>query len=98
MVQMNFNLSPACMTMVGQHLHETLVVLLSWIEIGVNKRPPIVVPPAIHDLGILTAPPLQAAFLLGPGNTLLAAFGINCRFEMVGHRDHEMHGPARRRA
>src|ERR1700675_983293 len=98
MMQMNFNFSPAGMTVVGQQLHESLVLLFSWIEVGVDKRSPIVVPPTIHGLGILAAPPFQAAFLLGPGDTLFAPFRINCRLEMIGHRDHEMYGTTRRRA
>jgi hypothetical protein len=97
-VQMNFNLAPPGTAVIGEHLKEAFIVLFSGIEVSVDKRPAIVVAPPIDGLGILPAPAFQTAHLLGTGNAFPAIFGINGRLEVVRHRDHQMHRPARGRA
>src|SRR6266436_5613340 len=71
-VQMDLDFSPASVAVIGEHLEQTLVVLLGWIEVGVNKRASVVVTPAVGNFGIFAHPRFQAALLLGARNTLLA--------------------------
>ncbi len=64
-MQMNLDLAPTSMTVIGEHLEQAFIVLLSGIEVGMDERPAIVVSPAIYRLWIFAAPTFQAAFLLG---------------------------------
>src|SRR6266849_11043926 len=75
-VQMDLDFSPASVAVIGEHLEQSLVVLLSGIEVGVNKRAAVVVAPVVGNFGIFAHPRFQAALLLGARNALLAVFGI----------------------
>ena len=96
-VQLDLNFSPAGMAVLGEHLEQALVVLLGGIEVGVDKWAAIVVSPAVDDFGIFARPPFQAALLLGTRDALLAVFGIDGGFEMIGHGKDQVHGAADRR-
>src|SRR6266849_10484136 len=80
-VQMDLDFSPASVAVIGEHLEQSLVVLLGGIEIGVDKRAAVVVSPAVDYFGIFAHPRFQAAFLLGARYALLAVFGIDGRLE-----------------
>src|ERR1019366_7766948 len=96
-MQMDLDFSPAGMAVLGEHLEQALVVLLGGIEVGVDEWAAIVVSPAVDYFGIFSRPPFQAALLLGTRDTLLAVFGIDGRFEMIGHGKDQVHGAADRR-
>ncbi len=64
-MQVNLDFSPTSMAVLGEHLQQTLIILLSGIEVGVSQRTSVVVAPAVDGLGIFAHPPFQAAFLLG---------------------------------
>src|SRR5712671_3448720 len=83
-VQMDLDFSPASVAVIGEHLDQALVVLLGGIEVGVNKRAAVVVSPLVDNFGIFAHPRFQAALLLGARDALLAVFGIDGRFEMIG--------------
>src|ERR1700722_13808819 len=63
-----------------------------------NKRPAVIVAPAIHCLRILARPPFQPPLLLGTRNALVAAFRIYGRLEMVGNGHDQVHRTAHRSA
>ena len=93
-VQMDLDFSPASVAVIGEHLEQPLVVLLSGIEVGVNKRAAVVVAPVVGNFGIFAHPRFQAALLLGARDALLAVFGIDRRFEMIGQGKDQMHRAA----
>src|ERR1700687_837132 len=93
-VNMNFNFSPAGLAVVGEHLEQALVVLLGGVEVGVNERAAIVVAPVVDGFGILARPPFQAALLLGARGVLLAVFGNDGGFEMIGQGKDQVPGAA----
>src|ERR1700675_1337842 len=93
-VQMDLDFSPASMAVIGEHLEQSLVVLLGGIEGGGDKRAAVVVSRAVDYFGIFACPRFQAALLLGARYALLAVFGIDGRFEMIGQGKDQMHGTA----
>src|SRR5882757_9072203 len=86
MVEMSLHLTPTGMAMIRQHLDQALIVLLCRIEIRMHKRAAVGVTPGIHDLRIFASPPVQSAFLLGPGNPSSAALWIDCGLEVIRQR------------
>src|SRR5260370_35152491 len=70
-MQMDLDFSPASVAVIGEHLEQPLVVLLSGIEVGVNKRAAAGVAPVVGNFGIFAHPRFQAALLLGASDTLL---------------------------
>src|SRR6266851_9443738 len=97
-MQMDFDFSPASVAVIGEHLEQPLVVLLSGIEVGVNKRAAVVVAPVVGNFGIFADPRIEAALLLGARDALLTVFGIDGRFEMIGQCEDHVHGATGRRA
>src|SRR5580700_24817 len=87
MVQMSFNFTPACETVTGQTLQQTLVILLGRIKVSVDERAFLTVAPAIKCDRVLPAPAFKPTFLLVvrcPGRTINRN---NTRLKMVGHRN-----------
>src|ERR1700675_1362085 len=93
-MQMDLDFSPASVAVIGEHLKQPLVVLLSGIEVGVNERAAVVVAPVVGNFGIFAHPRFQAALLFGARDALLAVFGIDRRFEMIGQGKDQMHRAA----
>jgi hypothetical protein len=44
-MQMNFNFSPSSVTVLGNAVDQSAVVLLGWIEVSMYQRPPFLVTP-----------------------------------------------------
>src|ERR1700722_15639870 len=95
---MDFDFAPARMAMVGNRRHQTLVILLSRIEICVHQGTPIRIAPGLRCLRIFPPPPLQPLLLHRPRNALVTAFRIDSRFKVIGDGDDQVHGPAHRSA
>src|SRR5579862_3934755 len=93
MVEMNLDFSPSCVTVICQRLHQPFVVLLSWIEIGVDKGTAIMIPPWSHELWIFAAPPFKPALLLVTTHPGSSASRVDGRFKVIRKRDDEMHMP-----
>src|SRR5580693_4792205 len=55
-MQVDFNFSPAGMTMIGNAVDQTSVVLLGGIKVSVDQRQPFLVAPPIHSSRIFGAP------------------------------------------
>src|ERR1700686_3549575 len=96
-VQVNLDFSPPSAAVFCEHSDQTLVVLLSGIEVCMNHGSAVVIAEVINNFGIFACPPFEAAVLLGAGDALLAVRGIDGRLEMVGHRKDHMARTARGR-
>src|ERR1700675_3498236 len=75
-VQMDLDFSPASMAVIGEHLEQSLVVLLGGIEVGVDKRAAVVVSRAVDYFGIFACPRFQAPLLVVSRYALQMRFGI----------------------
>ena len=67
MMQVNFKFSPPSVAVLGKAVHQTSVVLLRGIEVGVYKGLPFMVAASIDRSGVYRGPLLDPAFLLGEG-------------------------------
>ena len=98
-VEVDLDLSPACVTVVSQPGDETLVVLLGREEVRMTERVAVRVAEAREGTGIGLAPLVHPSLLLlwvGVGS----GWGTrhNRRLEMVGHRDHQVNWSISRNA
>src|ERR1700721_838544 len=84
MMKVNLHLAPTGVAMVGEHLDQALVILFGGIKVSVEKRSPVVVAPFVDSFRIFARPPFQAALLLGAWGALLAVFGNDGWFKMIG--------------
>jgi hypothetical protein len=91
-VELNLDLPPAALAVLGQAIDERFVVLLGRIEVGVPQWPAIGVAPGIHRSGILHAPALEPPLLLVGTRRDARSVGDDGRLEVVSDRDHEV-GP-----
>jgi hypothetical protein len=94
-MQVDFNFSPAGMTMIGNAVDQTSVILLRRIEVSVYQRPPFLVAPPIHSSRVCGAPVFHAALLFGKGGARSTIFRHNGRFEVIGNSNDQMQGAAR---
>src|SRR5215471_11714928 len=63
-MEVNFHFAPAAMAMRGKLLNQGPVVLFRGIEIGMNKRTTVVIPPRLGSLRIVPTPGFHPPFLL----------------------------------
>jgi hypothetical protein len=96
-MQVDLNFSPARVTVFGKHLEQSLIVLFSGIEVGVDEGPSIMIAPAVDHFGIFAHPPFQAALLLRERDAFKAVSRNDGRFEMIGQGEDQMDGTAGRR-
>src|SRR2546428_102237 len=95
-MQMNLDLAPACVTVVGQPFDQGLVVLLGGIKIRVTKRAAFIIAPWVNQPRILPAPILEAAFLLVVGSSSRSVLRHNPWLEVVSQYKDQMHYAARK--
>src|SRR5215472_5816482 len=89
-MEVNFYFAPAVMAMFGKLLNQGMVVLFRGIEIGMNKRLAVVIPPLLGSLRIVPTPGFQTPFLLVIWSSGSSILGHDSRFEVIGQRnDHE---------
>src|ERR1017187_10419146 len=91
MMQVNFKFSPPSVAVLGEAVHQTSVVLLRGIEVGVYKGPPFMVAPTIDRSGVFRAPLFHPAVLLGEWGAGPPVFWHNRRLKMIGKSEDEMH-------
>jgi hypothetical protein len=89
-MQVDFNFSPTCVAVVGEHFDQVLVILLGGIEVGVNEWSAIVIAKIVDYFRILARPRFEATLLLRPRDALLAVFGIDGGFEVVSECEDDM--------
>jgi hypothetical protein len=82
-MQLDFDFSPAAMTVFGKALNQPSIVLLGGIKISMNKRPPLMVAPQIDRARILRAPLFYPALLLKVGCACSPVFGHDGGLEMI---------------
>ena len=90
MMQVNFDLTPAIVTVLSEAANQPFIMLLRWIEIRVTKRPAIRIPPRRHRFWILLTPGVQATHLLGVVDISQRLVRIDCRLEVICHSNDEM--------
>ena len=91
-VQVDFDLSPPGMAVIGQHLEQALVILFGRIKVSVDKRASVVVAPLIDNFWIFARPPFQPSLLLGAWSAFLTVFRNDGGFEMISQSDDQVHG------
>jgi len=82
-MQMNLNLAPACVTVVGQPFDQDPVVLLGGVKIRVTKGVAFIIAPWVNQPRILPAPIAEAALLLVVGSSSKSVLRHNPRLELV---------------
>jgi hypothetical protein len=90
MMQVNFKFSPPSVAVLGKAVHQTSVVLLRGIEVGVYKGLPFMVAASIDRSGVFRGPLLDPAFLLGEGGAGPPVFWHNGRLKMIGKSEDEV--------
>src|SRR5262245_53757951 len=93
MMQMDFDLAPAIVTMFSEPPNQPFIMLLSWIEVGVTKRAAVRVTPRRHRLGILLTPGVHATHLLGVVDIAERIVGVKRRLEVIRHSNDEVQRP-----
>src|SRR6266567_2841068 len=94
-MEMNFNLSPACMAEIGELLHEGFIVLLRRIEIRVIEPLAFSISECFEASRIFPAPGLEPLFLNIPRSISSHKPRHAARLEMISNRDDKVDGAAR---
>src|SRR5882762_9509620 len=92
MMQVDLDLAPPCVTVLGQAVDEALVVLLGRIKVRVAERVSIGVAKGIDRLWIGAAPALETPLLLVRAREGRRLCGNDRGLEVVGDGDDEVHG------
>src|SRR5215470_18004364 len=95
-MQANFNLPPTRVAKVCKLLHQSFVVLLRRIKIGVIEPLPFGVPVFRKVARILAAPSLQPLLLDIARSISRLEVSYTARLEMISNRDDQMHRAMRR--
>jgi len=83
-MQVNFDLSPTGMTVVGEHLQQSFVVLFSRIKICVTEGMALMIAIGVDELRKDPAPILEATLLFVVRSPSSSVFGYDTRLEMIG--------------
>jgi hypothetical protein len=83
-MQVDFNFSPVGVTVLGNAVDQSAVVLLGRVEVSMYERPTLLITPQVHRLGIVGTPVVYPALLFRERRTQSRAFGQNSRLEMIG--------------
>ena len=77
--------------MFSKEIHQTAVILLGGIEVGVDQRASFVVTPCINGLGVACAPGFDATLLFSARRARATVFWNNRRLKMIRQRKNQMH-------
>src|ERR1035437_6096891 len=90
-MQVNFNSPPPAVTVLGNAVDQTAVVLFGRIEVSMYQGPPFLVTPPIDGSRIFGTPVFHPALLFRKRCTGSTVFGHNGRLDMIGKSDDQMH-------
>src|SRR5579875_1054344 len=92
-MKVNLHFAPAGPAMFCELLDDASIILLGRIEVGMDKRPPILVSPAVHQR-IFSAPLFEAFFLRVTASVLSWRVRKDRWLKMIRQSDDQMRRPS----
>jgi hypothetical protein len=89
-VEMDLDLAPPSLAMLGQTLNQALVVVLGRVKISVAEWPTVGITPRVCHLWVLPAPFLNPALSLVEPSILSRCFRFDFRLEVVSQANNQM--------
>jgi hypothetical protein len=97
-VKMNLQFAVSAPAMVRKPFNQGTVILLCRIEVRMHERTSVVITPGVDNPGILAAPSLESALLLGERGARLPVVGNNRRLKVIRQGDYQVNAVPRHTA